>query len=237
MITNGRRRIAHERNHGPWHGRSAGGTSQATDLVYRTLRRGIIEGRFIPGRPVTLRGIAQDLGVSPMPVGRAAVARLAAERALTISGTRRISVPSLSTALLDEIMQARLVLEPEAAARALPHCDAAVLASIRQHDDRLEACLRTGDVAGYMRANYAFHFGIYGAAPSAVFTPLIEQLWLQFGPFMRVVYGRVGTARLVDQHEEAMAAISRGDEAALRTAISSDIRDGMTIIAEAMAEA
>jgi DNA-binding GntR family transcriptional regulator len=211
------------------------GQGAASDRVYTALRLGLIEGRIIPGRSVTLRGIATDLGVSPMPV-RAAVARLVAERALTISETRRVSVPALSTSMLHELMQARLVLEPEAAARAITRIGASRLEELRQHDNRLEDCLVSGDVGGYMTANHAFHFGIYNAAPSAVFVPLIEQLWLQFGPFMRVVYGRVGTAKLVDQHEVALNAIERQDEAALRAAIAADIRDGMTIIGKAMTE-
>jgi DNA-binding GntR family transcriptional regulator len=213
----------------------ADGQGAASERVYLAIRRSLIEGRFIPGRSVTLRGIANDLGVSPMPV-RAAVTRLVAERALSISETRRISVPALSSDTLDELMRARLAVEPEAAARALPHIDAKRIAELRRHDDRLETCLATGDVGGYMEANHAFHFGIYSAAPSVVFTPMIEQLWLQFGPFMRVVYGRVGTAKLVDQHEAALDAIERQDDAALRAAIAADIRDGMTIIARAMTE-
>jgi DNA-binding GntR family transcriptional regulator len=211
------------------------GQGATSDRVYTALRLGLIEGRIIPGRSVTLRGIAQDLGVSPMPV-RAAVARLVAERALSISDTRRVSVPALSEQMLDELMQARLVLEPEAAARAINQISTSRLDDLRRHDERLEACLVSGDVGGYMTANHAFHFGIYSAAPSAVFVPLIEQLWLQFGPFMRVVYGRVGTAKLVDQHEVALTAIERKDGEALRAAIAADIRDGMTIIGRAMAE-
>jgi DNA-binding GntR family transcriptional regulator len=205
----------------------------ASDRVYLSLRRGLIEGRFIPGRSVTLRGIANDLGVSPTPV-RAAVTRLVAERALSISETRRVSVPALSREMLEELMAARLVLEPEAAVRALPYLDPSAIADLKAQDERLEACLVSGDVAGYMAANHAFHFGIYAAAPSRVFTPLIEQLWLQFGPFMRVVYGRVGTGKLIDQHEAALAAVARGDAAGLRAAIAADIRDGMTIIQEAL---
>jgi DNA-binding GntR family transcriptional regulator len=117
------------------------------DRVYAAIRRRLIDGQFIPGRSITLRGLADDMGVSPMPV-RAAVARLVAERALLLSGTRRISVPALSASALEELMQARLVLEPEAAARALPFLDSERLAQIREHDLRLERCLKSGDVGG-----------------------------------------------------------------------------------------
>ena len=61
---------------------------------------------------------------------------------------------------------------------------------------------------------------------------MIETLWMQFGPFMRVVYGRFGTANLVDQHLAATDAIAAGDADRLRRAIADDIRDGMNLIRE-----
>lgn len=204
-------------------------TQPLHDRVYRTLRRAIITGRFVPGRGVTLRGLAADLGVSPMPV-REALRRLSAERALDVSGTRRVVVPTMSRGRFEEIMTARRLLEPEAAVRALPHVDAARARRIRAADDDVERALSTGDVEGYMSANHRFHFEIYEAAPSAVLVPLIESLWLQFGPFMRSVYGRVGTAKLDDQHERAMKAIAAGDAEGLREAIEADILDGMRMI-------
>jgi DNA-binding GntR family transcriptional regulator len=50
---------------------------------------------------------------------------------------------------------------------------------------------------------------------------------------MRVVYGRYGTANLVDQHRIALDAIADGDAAGLRRAIASDIADGMGLIGRA----
>ena len=47
---------------------------------------------------------------------------------------------------------------------------------------------------------------------------------------MRVVYGRFGTANLVDQHRVAIACIEAGDAKGLRAAISTDISDGMGLI-------
>jgi DNA-binding GntR family transcriptional regulator len=81
-----------------------------------------------------------------------------------------------------------------------------------------------------MEGNFAFHFNIYGAHARFTLNQLIETLWLQFGPYMRVVYGRFGTANLVDQHQEAIRAIERGDVAALGQAMREDIGDGMGLI-------
>jgi DNA-binding GntR family transcriptional regulator len=172
------------------------------------------------------------LGVSPMPV-RAAVTRLVAEGALALTPTRRVCVPAMTPERFDELVRARVLLEGEAAERALPFIREMELARIAAHDRRLEACLANGDAGGYMAANHAFHFAIYGAAPSTVLVPLIESLWLQFGPFMRLVYERLDMATLVDQHERAMRAIERRDARELRDAVESDIRDGMSIIGRA----
>jgi DNA-binding GntR family transcriptional regulator len=90
--------------------------------------------------------------------------------------------------------------------------------------------MEAGEVIGYMECNFAFHFNIYRANGRATLNRLIETLWLQFGPFMRVVYGRYGAANLVDQHRLALDAIEAGDAAALRAAIAGDIADGMGLV-------
>lgn len=201
------------------------------ERVYRELRDRLIAGRMVPGRPVTLRGLAAELGVSAMPV-REAVGRLVAERALEMKPNRRVAVPQMTAQDLDEYAFAREALEPEAARRALPRLDRRIVALLRQTDDDLEEHLRMGNVEGYVSANHDFHFTIYRACGSAVLVPLIESLWLRTGPFMRVVYGRVGTSWVIDHHEAAIRAIEAGDGEALAGAIRDDIREGMEMMAK-----
>jgi DNA-binding GntR family transcriptional regulator len=198
--------------------------------AYEELRRRLITGRIAPGIALSTRGIAQQLGVSQMPV-RDALSRLAAEGAVEIRSKRKIAVPPMTPERLDEVLRCRRLIEPEAAALALPHIDAALLRKLRVADAALDAALASGDVNDYMAANARFHFLIYRASGQTILPRMIEALWLQFGPLMRVVYGRVGTANLVDQHQAAIEAIERGDEAGLRRAIAADIDDGMALIA------
>ena len=101
---------------------------------------------------------------------------------------------------------------------------------LRDMDARIDAALRSGDVNAYMESNFDFHFTLYGAHELKTLNQLIETLWLQFGPYMRVVYGRFGTAKLVDQHQVALDALETGDAATLRQAIEEDIADGMGLI-------
>jgi DNA-binding GntR family transcriptional regulator len=197
--------------------------------VYEELRRRMITGKIVPGVGLSTRRLALELGVSQMPV-RDALSRLAAEGAVEIRSKRKIEVPPMSEARFDDLLECRLLLEPEAAVQALPHIDAARLRRLREIDIQLDGAIESGDVIAYMECNYAFHFNIYRAGSRPTLNRLIETLWLQFGPFMRVVYGRYGTANLVDQHRIALEAIEARDAAALRGAIASDIADGMGLI-------
>ncbi len=197
--------------------------------VYDDLRLRMITGKITPGVGLSTRGLALELGVSQMPV-RDALSRLAAEGAVRIRSKRKIEVPMMTEARFTDLLECRLLLEPEAAVQALPHIDAARLRHLREIDSALDGAMENGDVIGYMESNFAFHFNIYRANGRETLNHLIETLWLQFGPFMRVVYGRYGTVNLVDQHRIALDAIEAADADALRAAIASDIADGMGLI-------
>jgi DNA-binding GntR family transcriptional regulator len=62
----------------------------------------------------------------------------------------------------------------------------------------------------------------------------VESIWLQFGPFMRMAYGRIGTSTIEDHHEFAIAAMKARDAEGLRAAIDADIGQGMGFIGEAV---
>lgn len=197
--------------------------------VYQELRRRFATGSVTPDTTFSTRGLAAELEVSQMPV-REAMSRLAAEGAVEIRSKRRLAIPAMTKERFEDLLSCRLLLEPAAAVQAISHIDAARIKELQTIDARMDRALAAGDVATYMSSNYAFHFTIYEASRRPTITRLIETLWLQFGPFMRVVYGRYGTAGLVDQHQRAMAAIVARDEAALHAAIHADIADGMGLI-------
>ncbi len=197
--------------------------------VYEELRERLITGKILPGVGLSTRGLALELGVSQMPV-RDSMNRLAADGAVQIRSKRRIEATAMSAERFDDLLACRLLLEPEAAVLALPHVTPAFVKRLRAIDAALDRAIETGDVLAYMENNYAFHFAIYGANGRPTLNRLIQTLWLQFGPYMRVVYGRYGTADLVDQHRIAIDAIAAGDAEALRAAMASDIADGMGLI-------
>jgi len=207
------------------------------DKVYSTIGEALINGRIMPGQGVSLRTLAAELGVSPMPV-RDAVRRLVAERALEINpANKRLSVPSLSRHRLEQLAQARGWIEPELAARAARFADRPFIQSLQELDETLDAAIHEGDVDGYMAANHAFHFAFYGRAQAEVLLAMAHGLWLQIGPFMRVVFGRVGTVGLSkDYHAEAIESLAAGDAEAVRRAMAADIAFGMEAMRAAAQE-
>jgi DNA-binding GntR family transcriptional regulator len=219
-------------------GRANGGGSTAaagpaSDLlhtsVYSELAKRFVMGRVRPGSTISTRGLAAELGVSQMPV-REALSRLAAEGAVEIRSKRKIVVPTMTSERFNDLLRCRILLEPEAARAAFPFLNQARLKQLRETDKGMGVAMRTGDIPAYMEGNYNFHFLIYRAQPRRTLLRLIETLWLQFGPYMRIVYGRFGTANLVDQHRVAIACIEAGDAEGLEKAIATDISDGMGLI-------
>jgi DNA-binding GntR family transcriptional regulator len=202
------------------------------EWVYQQLRQAIMTGRFVPGRTLTIRGIAGALEVSPMPV-REALRRLVAERALELLGNRRVKVPDMTPARFEELCTARISLETLAAERALPFIDKERLALLRRIDAEIDSAMAAGETELYMTKNQEFHMTMYRAAPSEILVPVIESLWLLFGPFMRLVLSHLDDHYTIDRHVEALAAIERRDPYALRIAIEADIRDGISHLGKA----
>lgn len=199
------------------------------ERIYRRLRDMVLYGDLAPGQAVTLHGLVAELGVSTTPV-REAIRRLIAAGALEWRGNRRVAVPLPDGAALAELHLARGAIEPELARRGAAKASNQLIDNLCSIDDSLDAAMRAGDVRGYMRQNHAFHFTLYAAAGAQVLEPLAEALWLRFGPFGRVICGRLGTARMPDRHDETIAALRARDPEAAAAAIAADIDQGFALM-------
>lgn len=198
----------------------------AHEDIYEKLYYAIITGGLEPGKTLTIRGLAEQLGCSAMPV-REAVRRLVALGALEMRSTRRISVAPMTRPRFDEIWTAREMLEPEIAAKAIANSNKKLITKLEKIDNQLERAIAKGDPDKYSLKNWEFHFTLYEAADCPITLRLIESLWLQFGPFMRAVTRRLGASYKIDHHQNALDALRNKDEAGIRESIRLDIRDGM----------
>jgi len=209
------------------------------DQVYLALSEALIQGEIPPLKSVSLRSLAQKLGVSAMPV-REAVRRLIAEKALELQpSNKRLRVPALSEDRLFQLSKARAWVEPElaatAAARLAPKDRIRVVNQLEEDDRRLMQALKSGDVDGYMHANHDFHFTLYQAAGADLWLDMARTLWLQSGPFMRVVFGRLGTVNLPqDHHQLLIRALATSDFEGVRKAMHDDVIEGMDLMMDAI---
>ncbi|MGR0278461.1 GntR family transcriptional regulator [Marinomonas dokdonensis] len=200
-----------------------------TEWVYEVLRHAVMCGQILPGRSLTLRELAKILGVSPMPV-REAIKRLCAERALEVKENRRIIVPTMSAMKFQELCETRIALESHAAIRALPYINSTILEQLECLDKNIDQAMKLQQFEATITYNQAFHRLLYTANPHQIGMPLIESLWLQLGPFLRLSNEKVREHYVIDRHQEALKAIKNQDAVALQIAIAADIREGFAFV-------
>ena len=203
----------------------------AHETIYRALREKILFGELVPGQAVTIQGLVNELAVSMTPV-REAIRTLTAEGALELQGNRRVCVPIIGERRFSELGFARLSIEPELAKRAALNMTPDDIEDLMRIDVELNKAIDSGDIHGYMKQNWLFHFTLYGHADSKVLQPLAESLWLRYGPLSRIVSGQYGTRNLVDLHDEALSALRDSDNAGVGDAIRGDIQQGLDIVRE-----
>lgn len=198
----------------------------AHERLYRSLRQRILTGDLPPGQPLTLRGIAAQAGLSVTPA-REAVRRLAAEGALSLSASGRITTPLLSEERLEELATLRALIEPELAARALPRAHFALIDRMSTFNSTIADAVTSRDPVAYIRANLNFHRSLYLRAQAPAMLAVLETVWLQQGPTMAALYAHTPRHEPPRHHRTILAALKAGDEPSLRLAVRADVTRGL----------
>ncbi|MEL6519555.1 MAG: GntR family transcriptional regulator [Pseudomonadota bacterium] len=204
-------------------------TSAAHDRLYRTLRTQIMHGEIAPGVALTLRAVGKSFGMSMTPA-REAVRRLVAEGALTLSSSGRVSTPELSNDRIEELAALRALLEPELSSRALPRAHFALIERLETINGQIADAISSEDPVGYIRTNLEFHRTLYLRAQAPAMLAIAETVWLQLGPTMRSLYGKLRRTEPPRHHRLILAALKAGDEPGLRLAVRSDVTQGLRLL-------
>ena len=202
--------------------------SKLRETAYYALRDAFTRGEFAPGDTVSLRDLADQLGISMTPV-REAVRRLVAEGALIDTPSRTLAVPPFDARRMDDLKAARLALEPLILDQAM---DQMTAADIDRLADILDAPPEMEDGRPDLSRNYAFHFTLYGLSRSDVLLPIVEALWLQYGAYLHLIIHEEA-AREVDEHifhREIIAALRANNRGAAREALIRDIDRSFRIL-------
>jgi DNA-binding GntR family transcriptional regulator len=198
--------------------------STLQDETYDTLRHWLMLGRWLPGERLKIKHLADEMGVSQMPV-RAALQRLAAEKALVNIPNCGVAVPQLTVSQFDDILLNRILLEGQAAwlgARRLSEPQRSQLAALCH---AMDTAIAADDVKAYLDTNEQFHLLLYQASGSPVLLSLIETVWLYVGPISNQLHQDLAVWKTMnDAHSALLQALLANDADGVRAAIEQDLR-------------
>ena len=195
------------------------------DQAYERIRKALLSGEFKPGEALVIRQLAEVYGISATPV-REALQRLVAEQSLHLLPNRSIAVPVLTVEAFEELRQIRCALEGLAGELAAPRLTATHIQRLQAIVDAIDENIERHDVRGYLLNNQKFHFLIYERSGLPMLLQMIQNLWVQVGPYF---YGLFEDSHYLahanDGHKRIMAAIRKGDPAAVRQTVTGDINE------------
>lgn len=145
-----------------------------SERVFEVVREQILNGRLANGEPIRQDALANELGVSKIPL-REALARLEQEGLLINHPNRGYYVLPMSREQVDEIFALRLSIEPQAAAYASQVATEEDRAVATQAFHALETAA-TSNLADVAVRNREFHIALVEAGHRTVTTQLVERL-------------------------------------------------------------
>lgn len=198
-----------------------------SDQTYELVRKRILLGQMAPGTPVRQDTIAEELGVSKIPL-REALSRLEQDGLLSSYPNRGYVVRPLSVDEAHEVFDLRLKLEPSATAagarKATPEDQQRVQTALAA----LETAQQTGAPGDHVSMNRAFHMALIKPAGGLVTYHLLERLQVLAERYVRVhlePYGR--EARAAEEHRELLEAWLKGDDVRVEALTAAHIRSTM----------
>ena len=205
------------------------------DRVYAELRRSLIHGVFTTGQTLRIQDLAERLQTSTMPV-REALGRLVSEHALEALPNRSIRVPVITRERLEDLARARVLIEGQVTALAMPNLGKPDFARLRALTAECERGFRHRNEASIRAAtelNHAFHDHIYRAARSVVLIPVIESLWLQSGPYVHeaaFLHDEASDPAGTHHHWELIEALEHSNRDGAIAALTRDITRAFSLI-------
>lgn len=185
-------------------------------FVVAEVRERIVSGALPAGTKIDQQALAEELGVSRMPV-REALRRLSAEGFVQLISHRGAIVAELSHDEIVEIYEMRAVLQGLASRLALPHFTDDYVAELKKVLDRLDS---TKDMSEWIELNRSFHELIETPSEAKHVLTLIERLTQQCAPYLQIsVVFLHAEESAVDSHHEIMDACVKRDADALEQAV------------------
>jgi DNA-binding GntR family transcriptional regulator len=233
-------------NRGARNGDAVNGTTRTAaaaglaEHVYQLLKAEVINDQFQAQERIVIAWVATRLGVSPTPV-REALARLAGEQLVAFRPYVGYSVlPPLSPGELQDLFEAREVIECAGAVWACERSNDADLAGLREIDARIRAGHygkeRYSEFASFVNDNQSFHESLLDAARNRELRRAFDALNYEARIARRTRGRGIPDLNLICQeHAAIIAALAARDADALVAAVSEHARESHRRLAEDLA--
>jgi DNA-binding GntR family transcriptional regulator len=204
-------------------------------MVRDRIRQAITLGILPSGSRIDQARLAEDLDVSIVPV-REALKLLEGEGFVQIIPRRGAFVTETSPDDMQELYDARAIIEGEAAYHAAPRLTDEHIARLEGLYGCMDAALKNRDSAEFKRNNRAFHFTIYDAAGNNHLSSIIAGLWdLAERYRFRHLMFEAQAASLQAEHRAMLAACRSHDAEGLRSALVEHLQQTFTVLKEHVA--
>jgi DNA-binding GntR family transcriptional regulator len=202
------------------------------DQVLEHIRSAILSGHLAAGTRIDQRAIADELGVSIIPV-RESIRQLEAEGLIEKRPYRGAFVTELSMTELVDIYVAREALEELAARIAVERMTPDVVASLEALLAEMESATESGDRSALFDLNGAFHFTLYTASQNKILCQLIEGLWERSTVYRRrFTFMPERAQQALAEHKQILAACQHGDADAAGRAVRLNVAQTKKAISE-----
>jgi DNA-binding GntR family transcriptional regulator len=192
-----------------------------SEFAYEELRRRILDDQIAPGERLLLRPLADQLGLSVMPV-RDALRMLEGDGLVTLQSHRGATVTEIPKDAVLQIISMRMWLEVLAVKEAaVLHTDTTMAAVERVLADAAKA-VKSGNGLAYTRANRRLHEAMEAPAPEPI-KALVRDLWERLWQTRRRVALFVKVPERIPEaqreHEAIVAALRKRDPEAAGAAM------------------
>ena len=193
------------------------------DVVFKTLRQGILTGELKPGERLMEIHLANKLGVSRTPI-REAIRKLELEGLVTMIPRRGAEVAQITEKSMKDVLEVRKVLDNLSVELACDRITEEEKEKLQNACKDFEEAVKTGDFSMIAKTDVAFHDIIVAATRNIRLSQMVNNLAEQMYRY-RFEYIKDSSqhSRLVKEHEEICQGIINGDSGKALAAIEAHI--------------
>jgi DNA-binding GntR family transcriptional regulator len=172
---------------------------QLRGIVAEHVRAAILDGKYVPGEWLRQQRLAEELGVSQMPV-REALRQLATEGVVEHIPYRGARVIQFSADDVADLYAHRSHLESRAAREAAKNITAENLSELRELHAQMGKSLTPESFSEYSYLNRRFHRVVYTASQRDYLIRALDQIWTAFPTMMMSYFAQATTETVAERH-------------------------------------